>query len=197
MKNKSSLIVLVLVTALIIGGAYYLYQRLSPNAALDTTAPADYGEEEKSSAGEGSDAQAAADFSVYNADGGEVTFSSLLGKPVVLNFWASWCGPCKSEMPHFQEAYEQYGEDVTFVMVNLTGGGGDSIEDAQKLISSNGYTFPVYFDNDGDAAAKYSVYSIPYSFFITADGLIQDPHLGMMSEDELTAAIEKLLKASD
>lgn len=197
MKNKSSLIVLILVTALLLGGAYYLYQRLSPNAAADTTSPSVSDEEEKSSAGEESDAETAPDFTVYDADGGEVTFSSLLGKPVVLNFWASWCGPCKSEMPHFQELFEQYGEDVTFVMVNLTGDGWDNIDDAQELISSNGYTFPVYFDNDGDAAAKYSIYSIPYSCFITADGIILDSHLGMMSEDELTAAIEELLKSAD
>lgn len=190
MKNKSTLIVLVLIMALIIGGAYYLYQRLSPDTAADTTSPA------VSNKGE-SDAQAAPDFTVYDADGNEVTFSSLLGKPVVLNFWASWCGPCQSEMPHFQDAYEQYGEDVTFVMVNLTEGGGDSIDDAQELIVSNGYTFPVYYDNDGDAAANYSIYSIPYSCFITADGLVQDTHLGMMSADGLTAAIEKLIKSAD
>ena len=124
-----------------------------------------------------SDAQAEAapvhlvpDFTVYDAAGSAVTLHSFFGKPVVLNFWASWCGPCKSEMPDFQKAYEAYGNDIHFVMVNLTDGGRETVEKAQSFIDQQGYTFPVYFDTDVDAAMTYGVASIPTTYFIGADG---------------------------
>ena len=115
-------------------------------------------------------AETASDFTMTDASGEEVKLSDFFGKPVVLNFWASWCGPCKSEMPHFEEAYQKYGEDINFVIVNLTDGSRETVETASAFIEEQGYTFPVYFDTSTEGAMTYGTYSIPVTYFIAADG---------------------------
>lgn len=115
-------------------------------------------------------AETAPDFTMTDASGEEVKLSDFFGKPVVLNFWASWCGPCKSEMPHFEEAYQKYGEDINFVIVNLTDGSRETVETASAFIEEQGYTFPVYFDTSTEGAMTYGTYSIPVTYFIAADG---------------------------
>lgn len=125
----------------------------------------------------------APDFTVYNAAGEEVQLSDFVGKPVILNFWASWCGPCKSEMPLFQQMYDTYGGDITFMVVNLTDGYSETVETAQAYITGQGYTFPVYFDTDYDAAYTYSVTSIPTTYFIDAQGNLIAYAQGALSEE--------------
>ena len=112
----------------------------------------------------------APDFTVYDADGNEVKLSDYLGKPVVLNFWASWCGPCKREMPDFDEKYQALGENVQFLMINLTDGNTETVEGASAFIASQGYTFPVFYDTSSMAAAMYGISAIPATFFINAEG---------------------------
>lgn len=115
--------------------------------------------------------ETAPDFTMTNASGEEVKLSDFFGKPVVLNFWASWCGPCKSEMPHFEDAYQKYGEDINFVIVNLTDGARETVENASDFIEEQGYTFPLYFDTNTEGAMTYGTYSIPVTYFIGADGV--------------------------
>ena len=110
------------------------------------------------------------DFTMTDASGEEVKLSDFFGKPVVLNFWASWCGPCKSEMPHFEDAYQKYGKNINFVIVNLTDGARETKEKASEFIEEQGYTFPVYFDTNTEGAMTYGTYSIPVTYFIAADG---------------------------
>ena len=113
---------------------------------------------------------AAPDFTVYDVEGNAVSLSSMQGKPVVVNFWASWCGPCKSEMPDFQKAYEQHGEAVHFMIVNMTDGMQETKEKAKAYVDKQGFTFPVYYDTDMEAAMTYGVSSIPATYFVAADG---------------------------
>lgn len=115
--------------------------------------------------------ETAPDFTMTNASGEEVKLSDFFDKPVVLNFWASWCGPCKSEMPHFEDAYQKYGEDINFVIVNLTDGARETVENASDFIEEQGYTFPLYFDTNTEGAMTYGTYSIPVTYFIGADGV--------------------------
>ncbi len=112
----------------------------------------------------------APDFTVYDLDGNPVKLSQFEGKPVVLNFWASWCGPCKMEMPDFQQAYLELGDDIQFLFVNLTDGQTETLASASSYIASQGYTFPVYYDTSMEAANTYYVGSIPMTYFIDAEG---------------------------
>ena len=181
MKDRKTLVLLVLAFAIVLAGAYLLYDRLGSQYAPDqlavesTPVPADTAESTADSGdtqqtAEDAEAQrtAAPDFTAYDADGNAVQLSDYFGKPLVLNFWASWCGPCKSEMPAFQQAYEQE-DGVQFLLVNMTGG-RETQADAEALLAEEGYTFPVLFDLDLDAAMTYGVAALPTTYFLDAEG---------------------------
>ena len=137
----------------------------------------------------GEDAFPMPDFTVYDGNSRPVKLSDYLGKPIVLNFWASWCGPCKSEMPAFQAVYQELGDQVQFLMVDV----GEHMDEGSAFIASAGYTFPVLYDVDGNAAYAYQVSAIPTTVFIRATGDIYTHHVGAMQEADLRATIEALL----
>ncbi len=134
------------------------------------------------------------DFTVYDASGKQVNLSDYAGKPIVLNFWASWCGPCKAEMPDFQKAYEKYGSEVQFLMVNLSSSNQETQDKAEDFLESQGYSFPVLFDLDGDAALAYGVESIPTTYFFDKSGKIVDSYNRMIDEATLEKCIAKIRK---
>ena len=110
---------------------------------------------------ESQEASTMIDFKVYDREGNPVSLSDMAGKPVVVNFWATWCGPCKSELPAFEKAYKTYGDKVEFMMVNLTDGQRETVPKVNEFISENEYTFPVYYDTKYSASAAYGISSIP------------------------------------
>jgi len=136
----------------------------------------------------------APDFTLASPDGLSITLSELRGRPVLLNFWASWCGPCRNEMPEFQEMYEKYsGEGVVFLMVNLTDGSKETQSSASAFINSSGYTFPVYFDTKNSAADAYNISSIPTTFFISKSGDIAGKNIGQISKTSLENGIASIM----
>ena len=135
----------------------------------------------------------APDFTVYDLEGNPVKLSDFHGKPIFLNFWASWCGPCQMEMPYFQDYYENYGDKVHFVMVNLTDNRKETLESASAFIAEKGYTFPTYYDTDIDAAMRYGVNSVPVSYLIDADGRFVAWVPGTMNADMLQQGMDMLL----
>ena len=135
----------------------------------------------------------APDFTVTDADGNLVNLYDFLGKPIIVNFWASWCGPCRSEMPDIQKAYEQYGNEIHFLIINLTDGSRETVEAARGYVSQEGYTFPIYFDTTLNAASVYGAYSIPMTFFIGAEGQPIARYSGAMPADILQQGIDMLL----
>lgn len=148
---------------------------------------------EGTASGEGQDASAensvqqAPDFTVTDYDGEEVMLSDYFGKPIVVNFWASWCPPCKAEMPDFEEAYKTHSE-VQFLMVNMTGG-RETLESAKEHVESQGYTFTVLFDTEYSAAYAYYVNSLPATYFIDAEGNLIAYATGMLDAETLEKGI--------
>lgn len=189
MKKKKTVFWLLLVFALLLGGASVLYSRLG--AGLEAQQLASQNEAEPED-GETAEKVAAPDFTVYDAEGGEIRLSDYSGKPVVLNFWASWCGPCKREIPEFQAAFEELGEDIAFLMVNMTDGSRETVDTASSFVEEAGYTFPVYYDRDMDAASAYGAYSLPTTYFIDAEGFVIARAAGAIDGETLQTGIDMI-----
>ena len=120
-------------------------------------------------------------FTLQNLDGDDVTLSNFRGKIVMVNFWATWCGPCKDEMPHIQAVFDSRpDDDLAILTINLQ----ETAEAVQSFVDSEGFTFPVLLDPEGEAAGSYSVSEIPRTFFIDAEGIIQERRLGPFSSQE-------------
>lgn len=136
----------------------------------------------------------ALDFTVQDYEGNEVKLSDYIGTPIVLNFWASWCPPCRDEMPHFNKVSEEYAKDeLLFLMVDLVDGGRETVEKGKKYVEDNGYTFTVLFDTKQNAAATYGIRSLPTSIFIDKDGYIIGGIEGGIDEETLRYGVAAIL----
>ena len=142
-----------------------------------------------------SEGDLAPDFTAQTADGSTFVLSEQKGKVVLLNFWATWCGPCVREMPAFEKLNQEYGEEVAILAV-------DAMEDkdtVDQFISDNGYTFPIAYDVEGAVCTKYPSDGIPYTLVIGKDGTVQNIYLGARDADAqyeeykggIEAALEK------
>ena len=123
----------------------------------------------------------APDFRLTDLDGNVVMLSDFRGKTVVLNFWATWCPPCREEMPEFQELWDHRGADGTddLVVVAVNFLRDDTVGAATKFIEANEFTFVVVFDTTrGDVAARYGVRGLPATFFIDRNGVVRTTALG-------------------
>lgn len=138
----------------------------------------------------------APDFTIMDLEGSMVSLSDRLedGKPIVLNFWATWCGPCTSELPAFNKAAADYADEITFMMINLTDGQVETVPGVREFLTENGYSLPVYFDQKGSASGPYGASSIPLTYFITSDGMVAGGHMGSMSEETLYNYLDQLLE---
>ena len=137
--------------------------------------------------------QPAKDFTVRSFDGGQLTLSEFEGTPVVLNFWASWCTPCRDEAPGLERVWKAYRDQgVTFLGINLQ----DSDEAARSHLAEFGVTYPNGPDPSGTITVDYGVIGLPVTFFVGRDGVVERRWVGAMPEWQLTAWVEALASGS-
>jgi thiol-disulfide isomerase/thioredoxin len=191
-NKKTRTILSIVVFALFIGLAVFAYNVLSkdvsPLNAIDTAQ--DGRESFAATRSEENEKTKAYDFTVVDREENSVKLSELLGKPIVLNFWASWCPPCVSEMREFDEVYAEVGEDIIFVMVDLVDGQRETKETGAQYIEEQGFSFPVYFDTEQEAAYAYGIMSIPTTLFIDKDGYIVTGAQGAIDAETLQKGID-------
>ena len=180
----------VLAIAVVLLGGYVLMNRSESVQPVPAAQPTEAVASETTEAAP----DAAPVFTFYDLDGNAHMLSDFQGKPLILNFWASWCGPCKSEMPDLEKAYQEYGDQIHFLIVDLTDGSQETVEKASGYIAEQGYTFPVYYDTGLEGASAYSVTGIPTTYFIDAEGIFVAYYQGAMSADILQQGIDLLLE---
>ncbi len=132
----------------------------------------------------------APDFELDQLNGPSARMSDYRGKVVLLNFWATWCTPCKKEMPEIQAAYESL-KDQGFVVLALNF--GETTEKAEKLVKKMGLTFPILLDREVEVAERHRVVSLPVTFFIDPSGVIKEQVFGGgLTLDQITEAFRRL-----
>ena len=202
--NKKILIITLIALLVVLGVAGVLYPKLSAGlqtaelatTPTETTAPT---EPAATAATEGAQEETSTEPQTVQApeltfldwDGNEAKLSDYFGEPIVLNFWAHWCGPCQTEMPEFNAMYEELGGEVTFLMVHM----GAAVDDGKEKVTEGGYTFPVVFDTQSEASYIYGVNAYPTSFFIDAEGNVQAYYVGAMDRDLLKQGIDLIYMA--
>jgi len=209
MKKKSIIIIIggLIILAGILIGASVMYKNLSNKVGKDNivefatpgeSTAADSPDAENSNKADISDeieaaTEPAKNFVLMDQDGQELMLSDFFDKPVVLNFWASWCPPCRAEMPDFEEMYEQYSDRINFVFVNMTDGSRETRETANAFVEEQGFSFPIYFDIYGEGADDYSIYYIPDTYFIDKHGNLSGYAVGGIDRKTMQEGIDKLL----
>lgn len=210
MSKSLKWILTVLLVAVVFVGVYFLYDYLQGQVGSNQFSQPQTADSEKPSGNEepqsgvesnnsnnNSDSDSgtadtkAPDFTVLDENGKEVKLSDFFGKPIVLNFWASWCYFCKEEMPDFNEAFHN-NPDIQFLMINVTDNQRETMESAKKFIGETGYEFPVLYDVQLIAAGSYGASGLPTTYFIDKDGNLVTYATGMLSKENLLKGIEMI-----
>lgn len=212
MDGKKKTFILIGLFAVLMIGASLLYSSLSKNYKMDSlvtenetnsdtndssseesdNSTSSTDESNTSSSSKETQPQTAPDFTVYDLEGNQVNLSDFFGKPIIVNFWASWCGPCQMEMPDFDSAYAAYKDNIEFLMINMTDGSRETVEIASSFIEEKGYSFPVYYDNDYSATMTYSVTSLPTTYFIDSEGSLVAHARGAIDAETLQKGIDMI-----
>jgi len=130
----------------------------------------------------------APDFELETVDGDLVRLSDLRGEVVALNFWATWCAPCRLEMPDLQARADAYGDRLTVLGVNFD----ETAEEVDAFRQEVGVRFPLLLDPGGEVQRLYRVLGYPTTFFIDSEGVIRIQHLGLMSAEQIDQYLEEL-----
>lgn len=131
----------------------------------------------------------APDFTLTAINGETITLSALRGRPVVLNFWATWCPPCRVEMPFFQRASANYNGRAIVLGIS----DGETADVVTRFAAQNGLSYPLLPDSDSQVSRQYATRALPTTFFIDADGMITEVHSGIINQAVLEDKIERLL----
>ena len=177
MKNKKKIAVLFITIFIVLGALYTVDEYSKENTKTETK--------------ENVNQSTAIDFKLKDFEGKEITLSSLKGKNVYLNFWATWCPPCKGELPDIEKLYEETkNSDLVILAVDIN----EPIFTVKAFVDSNKYNFKVLLDLDGSVAQKYNITGIPASYFIDKEGKVVYKKVGAMNMEEMREAVKSLSK---
>ena len=208
MKNNGMSILLIGLALVLLAGSVLLYHNVServpdyipvstPSPQYDRTEPAPASPKPASPSPSPAPTQSpfprATDFSYTDSDGNSYQLSDLYGKPCILNFFATWCPPCRAELPAFDAAYQNYGDRINFLILDLIDSGNESVQNGLDFVAANGYGFPLFFDSLGEGYSAYGTGYVPVTVLISADGGLVDVHVGGLSEQDLQGMIDQLL----
>lgn len=190
MKKRKTLYLLIILI-LLIGGSSLVYRHFENRVTLPQV-------EQQTKSTDKSDENNVQnikdekyDLTFLDDDFQEQTLSSFIGKPIILNFWASWCPPCQHEMPFFQEIYNEY-PDIQVLLINQTDGTRENRRTARDFMMQNGYTMPLYYDKTTESLKKYGLSALPMTYFINAEGDIIGSVKGGITEETLQQYAKKL-----
>lgn len=190
--KKKQIWILVGVLAMVLAAAGLGYRALTANQSpLDEAAKPD---SSSASASEQEEKPQLPEFTILDMEGNAVKSTAFQGKPTIINFWATWCGYCKDEMPEFEKAFQKYGDQINFVMIDAVDGQRETIELGKQYVADHGYTFPVYFDTEMEAVFSCGVRGFPATLFVNADGEVLLGWPGYLDGETLNDMIESMLK---
>lgn len=199
MKKGLKPLLLILVLALLIIGALAAYNALrkdekNNDSDIKLTSSETQNDPESNETPGGNKGNYT-DFTVYTEDGEKVLLSEKTDtdKPVIINFWATWCGYCKMEMPDFNECFSEYKDEIEFMMVDICGGGQDDREKAAEYIKEEGFDFPVYYDDDLSALTAYYTTGFPTTIVIDKNKNVVYNRSGALTKDQLLSIIEQII----
>lgn len=192
MNKKVLFTILLAVFIISIFGVMFAYNFLSDYAS-DTI----INQQSAKTNQQNTEKQKAPDFSVYDEDGNKTSLSNYLGKPIIINFWASWCPPCKAELPDFEEMYKEHKDEIVFLMICSVDGQRETVSTASSYIASEGYSFPVFYDTTQEATYSYGVTSLPTTVFIDEDGFIQSGYVGKINRNTLQKNIKQMFEKTE
>lgn len=132
--------------------------------------------------------QFAPGFELISISGKKVKLSDYVGFPVVLNFWATWCDPCRAEMPVLEEFYQKFNSKMVILAVNVD----EEEPQVRSFVDQYGLSFPILLDSGGVIARQYRVFGMPTTFFLDQQGKIQIIHTGALSEKTLERYLQKI-----
>lgn len=185
MKNSRFQHAILLVVLAILGGAWIVYSRepVTDRNTIDLPEAPMVG-------------HLAPDFTLQSSNGQTYSLTDYVdrtgdnGRPVVLNYWASWCGPCRIETPHFQRTHLKYGNQVAIIGINQ----GEAPDQVTEFGVSYGLTYPLLVDQDNTVNFRYGILNLPTTVFIDRNGVIQEMYLGIISQAVLEERINQLLE---
>ena len=133
----------------------------------------------------------APDFTLTDLEGNRVTLSDFRGKVVFINFWATWCPPCRAEMPEIEAVYQEYkSQDVVIIGVDIL----EDENEVLQFVQKGGFNWIFVIDTTGEVTRNYGIVAIPTSFFLDREGVIQSVKVGAMTKREIESHLAEAMK---
>lgn len=206
--KKNNVVIWALLLVVVIAGGFFLSQKLDSEQNTDSSNNGNENSEESDMDPESQidssldniqnyievDKTLLPEFILKDEHDNEVSINDYYGKFIVLNFWASWCPPCKAEMPDLQKLHNEFEENDDYVLlsVNLTDGQRETKAKADKFISENDYNFNLLYDYDGIAFNLFNVQSVPSTFFIDEKGYSRGLIIGLTTQEDIKTVLESM-----